>query len=234
LKGYVTASARDGARVEVDIPSAEGSSPLIARWMVGQGRVASFTSDAEARWSPDWIRWPGFDGVWAQIMRWAMRPRLAEELFTWVDESRGQPDLVIEGRLDNPIATLTPAAGGTPVPLSLVQTGPWRWQAALEQLPSGWYQVALTSQQEGLTVTAVRWVQVGTPPSAKELGGQPPLDSVLQRIAQATSGVYQAPDHAFVPPMTDVETTQPVAMWWLPLVIVLLLAEVALRGSTQL
>src|SRR6185295_6203240 len=96
-------------------------------------------------------------------------------------------------------ATLAPAAGGAPLPLPLAQTGQWRWETALEQLPSGWYQLAVTSQQEGATVSATRWIQLGTPPAAREIGGQPPLESLLQRVAQGTGGVYQAPDQAFLP-----------------------------------
>jgi hypothetical protein len=77
-------------------------------------------------------------------------------------------------------------------------------------------------------------VQVGTPPALQELAGQPPRDSFLQHVAQTTGGWYDAPDRALVPATTTVTTTVPRLAWWLSLVIILLIADVALRGSSML
>jgi len=111
-------------------------------------------------------------------------------------------------------------------------------------VPSGWYQLVLESRlpaapaaqagQGTHPVFAKRWVQVGTPPSTNELPGQPPQEALLRQIAQATQGAYQVPDRAFVPLTTTATTFQPLFMWWLPLVIILLLVEVALRGGSML
>ncbi len=237
LRGYVTATAKPGSRVELAVDGGEGPEPLLVRWALGQGRVVSFTSDADARWSPEWIRWPGFEGTWGQVLRWAMRPRMTEELFVWVDESRAVPQLVVEGALKDPRGSLIAAEGGASLPLSLVQTGGWRWQASLEQVPSGWYQVALESSPpepaQG-TLFARRWVQVGTPPASQELPGQPPREPLLRELARATSGAYDAPDRALVPPTTTATVAEPVFLWWLPVVIVALLLDIAARGSSML
>lgn len=245
LRGFFTATAKPEARVDLMVDAGEGEDPLLARWSVGQGRAVVFTSDADTRWSPDWIRWPGFDGWWAQVVRWAMRPRLSEELFVWMDESRGVPQLILEGKLQDPRAELISPSGSEPLALSLVPTGARRWQASLEQVPSGWYQLALTGgvpvQDGSAEVSAAappvftgRWIQVGSPPASAELAGQPPDESMLRQIAQSTSGRYGVPDMAFVPPTTTATTRQPLISLWLPLVILLLLVDIALRGSSML
>lgn len=278
LRGYLTATAKPGARVDLTIDGGNGPDPLLARWTVGRGRVVSFMSDADVRWSPEWIRWPGFEGAWAQIARWAMRPRLTEELFTWIDESQGAPQLVVEGRLHDPRGSLIAsgdagAANPPSIPLSFVQTGQWRWHASLEQIQGGWYQLLLESRipmllaadsadappqqlpgaQRGseaaaapsppptsismdadVPVFAKRWIQVGAPATSLETAGQPADESLLRHIARAGAGAYDMPDRALLPPTTTTTVTKPLASWWLPLAILFLLLEIALRGASML
>jgi len=234
LRGYFTATARGGARVDLTVNGGAGDDPLLARWTLGQGRVVSFTSDADTRWSPAWIRWPGFDATWAQVVRWAMRPRLTEELFAWVDEGQEVPHLIVEGELGDPRGELVGGANGGTVPVSLIQVGPWRWQASLEHIPSGWYQLVLESHQAGGTIFAKRWLHIGAPPTSQEIVGQPPNEALLRQLARVTNGVYDAPDRAFLPPTTTGTTVTPLFTWWLPVVIVLLLVDIALRGSSML
>src|SRR3989338_3731157 len=146
LRGFFTTTAKPEALVDVTVEADAGRDPLLARWAVGQGRVAVFTSDADTRWSPDWIRWPGFDGWWAQVARWAMRPRLSEEPFAGIGESRGGPQLMLEGQLQDPDAELIAPEQTQAQALSLVPTGPRRWQAPLDQVPGGWDQLTMKGQ----------------------------------------------------------------------------------------
>jgi len=233
LRGYLTTTAKPGAQVDLTVQAGETPDPLLARWTLGQGRVVTFTSDADTRWSPDWIRWPGFEGWAAQVVRWAMRPRLSEELFVWVDEHHGTPQLVIEGSLDEPRAELVATSDTTALPLSLIQTQRWRWTAALQGIPSGWYALTLESGRDTARTYARRWVQVGTPPAAHEVPGQAPREAFLRQLADATSGAYGVTDFAFVPPTTTVTTQEPLLTVWLPLVIILFFVDIALRGSTM-
>ncbi len=253
----------------------QAGDPLLARWTFGQGHVVSFTSDADSRWAPEWIRWPGFEGTWAQVVRWMMRPRLTEELFVRVDESQATPQLSLEGTLREPRAELTSAEVRFNIPLSLVQTGNWRWYASLEQVPSGWYQltvesglpdasVALRGESSpigeaqpgpsradgGSTATDTtqsdrtiqnstrlymkRWVRIGTPTVTRETPGQSPRESVLRHIARATDGFYDMPDRALLPATIKTVTREPLLIWWLPLCILMLLIDVALRGNSML
>ncbi len=251
LRGYLTAEAKESARVDLTVTSGEGDlpaapsgmiasaaqagDPLLARWQVGQGRVVTFASDADQRWSPDWIRWPGFEGAWAQIVRWAMRRQPSEEVFVWVDDSQGVPQLVVEGDLRDPRGALVSPGGAATIPLSFMQTGAFRWRAPLAQVPSGWYEASLRAAgSEGQAPSAVRWVRVGTPPAGAEESGQPPRESLLRQIARSTAGAYDTPDLALVPPTAAATSRVPLIAWWLPLVILALLVDVALRGPTML
>ncbi|MBI4597085.1 MAG: VWA domain-containing protein [Candidatus Omnitrophica bacterium] len=253
LRGYLTATAKPEARVDLTINGGEGDlspealakgdDPLLARWMRGKGRVVSFLSDAHSRWSPEWVRWPGYEATWAHIARWAMRPRMSEELFTWVDDTGSAPHLVIEGALTDPKARLLAGDGSGEIPLPLVQHGAWRWQASLEQVPGGWHQLRLDStiaspeaaaEQRQISVETKRWIRVGAPTAEGEITGQPPEERLLRSLSGGTHGVYNAPDRAFVPLTAPVTTTAPMFHWWLPLAIVALLVDIALRGGTML
>ena len=251
LRGFLTTTAKSGSQVDLTVDGGDGPEPLLARWQRGRGRVVSFASDADRRWSPSWVRWPGFEGMWAQVVRWTMRPRMTEELFVWIDESPDVPRLVVEGLLHDPRGELVSADGNTTIPLALIQTGSWRWHASLEQVPSGWYQLALeaklpvekiepmrlgqvaASAHDQPTVFVKRWVQVGTPPTTQEIAGQPPRESLLRHLARATSGAYDTPDLAMLPPTTTT-VTEPLLTWWLPIVIFALLVDIAIRGSSML
>lgn len=234
VRGYLTTTAKPGAEVEVTVSAGEQPDPLVARWLVGQGRVVVFSSDADLRWSPEWIRWPGFEGWWSQVMRWVIRPRLTEELFVRVDQSGATPRLVIEGLLTDPKGTLSAPADPTPRTLSLIRTGPWRWEAPLDGVASGWHELTIESRQDALPTFVKRWVQIGTAPALEELIGQPPRELLLRDVARMTAGLYNVPDHAFVPPTAPVETHESTLVWWLPLVMLLFLVDIALRGSTML
>ena len=250
LRGFLTATAKPGARVDLIVRATDEEYPLLARWQLGQGRVVSWTSDSDTRWSPEWIRWNGFDRTWAEIVRWASRQRLTEELFVSVEQRSGKPLLVLEGDLADPQATIVPAERPEAsmrteppgrMPLSLIQTGPWRWQASLEQVPSGWYQLLVEASSaaqpapatNGQTrAVATRWIRIGTPPADRELPGQPPYEPLLRQVAQATSGMYDMPDQAFLPVTTTVTTAVPAFTWWIPFALLALLGDVALRGSS--
>jgi len=250
LSGYLTATAKPNALVDLVVRADEDISPLLARWSLGQGRVVTFTSDADVRWAPDWVRWPGFEGWWAQTTRWALRERLSEEVLVWVDNEESSPHLMLEGVLRDPRVELLSADGRQPIPVSLVQTGPWRWQATLEGLPGGWYEVGVNASLPESSVSSgpgvahadaghaptftKRWVQVGAPPAQQERQGQLAHEGLLRQLAEATAGAFDAPDRAFLPQATPVATQRPLWPWLLGLVVLLLLIDVALRGPSML
>lgn len=74
LGGYVLTRPR--ARAEMVLAAGDGS-PLYARWQIGLGQVAAWTSDLGSRWGGAWTRWPPHEKLWSQIARATMRRRAA-------------------------------------------------------------------------------------------------------------------------------------------------------------
>jgi uncharacterized membrane protein len=77
LRGY--SMTRPRPQADLILTTGTGD-PLFARWQIGLGQVAAWTSDVKPRWSADWIRWPGFTKFWAQVARTTMRRRAASHL----------------------------------------------------------------------------------------------------------------------------------------------------------
>jgi Mg-chelatase subunit ChlD len=246
VKGYLTATAKPGAAVELEIPrqpapgsGQEHADPLLASWSIGLGQVASFTSDADARWSPEWVRWGDFERVWAQVLRQVMRQRAEEELFVWLDERPGGQALILEGQLSQPDAQVISQDGRLTAPLALVQESRVRWSGQVGSLEPGWYRLVVGSKPDdnGPTSAALikRWVQIGraegTPPEDPSL---PPDLALLAHISHATQGADEAPDLALLPVEEWSTESRSLRPWLLPLAILLLLADVALRGRTLL
>ncbi len=70
LRGYVATKAKPLS--ETILVSDQGE-PLLARWRVGLGQTAAWTSDVKNRWAADWVRWPGYGKFFAQLIRSTMR-----------------------------------------------------------------------------------------------------------------------------------------------------------------
>lgn len=242
VKGYLASTPKPGASVELEFTDERRAAahPLVAHWLVGQGRVAVFTSDADRRWGADWIRWPNFERAWGELLRLTMRPRPSEELFVRVEPHGSGRELVLEGALSDPRVSLVSAGGGQLVPLAVAQHGPFRWRAPADHLADGWYRVVVESRAPGsdpasAPYIARRWVQIGSPRlEQRELPPLPADELLLSRLAEATRGVYDEPDRAFVPATAWVERAWPVRNFALPLMLIFWLMEVALRGRTML
>ena len=81
------------------ILEADRDDPLLVRWQYGLGRAAVFTSDAKNRWAVNWVTWPGFDRLWANIFR-DLLPH-APESETSADFDRASNELVVDYRLSH-------------------------------------------------------------------------------------------------------------------------------------
>ncbi|HXJ23828.1 MAG TPA: VWA domain-containing protein [Polyangia bacterium] len=141
LGGYVTTRRR--AQAETVLTAPDGA-PLLARWPVGLGQVMAWTSDLGARWGAAWTRWPGYDKLWAQLARAAMRRRAtnhfpiavarAGDRVRLVVDAIGPDDRFMRG-LDGELAvTELGGAEGRPQPertVSMSETAPGRYEATV-------------------------------------------------------------------------------------------------------
>ncbi len=68
--GYNRVRLAEGAELLATV----GGDPLIAVTEVGAGRSAVFTSDCSPHWCPtDFINWPGYKTLWANLCAWTGR-----------------------------------------------------------------------------------------------------------------------------------------------------------------
>ncbi|MFO0554544.1 MAG: VWA domain-containing protein [Polyangiaceae bacterium] len=71
LHGYVETQLKPAPAEQ--ILASETGDPILARWHVGLGWTLAWTSDVKARWSVEWLKWPGFEQFWGQLVREHMR-----------------------------------------------------------------------------------------------------------------------------------------------------------------
>jgi uncharacterized membrane protein len=140
LGGYAVTRPRPRAELLLAAPN---GAPLLARWQVGLGQVAAWTSDVEPRWSASWMRWPPFTKFWAQVTRATMRRRaanhfplkatLAGDRVTLSVDAIGPDDRFLSG-LDARVTVTSVAAGGAASPerqVALAETAPGHYEGSL-------------------------------------------------------------------------------------------------------
>ncbi len=91
LRAWADVPARSGAEVWIEREGTDSRQPILAAWQNGLGRVAVFTANA----GEEWQAWRHARRFWAQLVRWAARPRSDDEVVLRVEEVEGQPVLEI-------------------------------------------------------------------------------------------------------------------------------------------
>jgi uncharacterized membrane protein/uncharacterized protein YegL len=186
LKGYVRFLSRPTSDT---ILMADRDDPLLVRWQYGLGRVAVFTSDAKNRWAANWVQWPGFDKLWANIFR-DLLPH-APESETTADFDRASDELVVDYRLSRNVEE--PA-----VMPDIFVLGPDGFHAPLKmgKVAAGHYRGSLgIGQNQGLfrvrpLVDSRAFPEVGfyrQEDEMQEYGNNEPL---LRQIAASTGGRF--------------------------------------------
>ena len=150
LFGYVLTQKREDSSAVYAIDSPTGE-PILAHWNAGLGRVAAFTSDAHNEWARDWLPWPGFAQMWAQMVRTIARPPASRGFDLASDIVGDTLTLRLDARDDDniPIDLLTVPGvvynpDGTRTDITLTQTGPGLYEASAPAPESGAYSAALT------------------------------------------------------------------------------------------
>ena len=226
LRGYVRFESRQTADT---ILEADRNDPLLVRWQYGLGRAAVFTSDAKNRWAVNWVAWPGFDRIWANIFR-DLLPH-APQTETTADFDRASNELIVDYRLSR--AVNDPAS-----PPEIYAMGPNGFQAPLQisKVAAGHYRgrLAIGSNQGLFRIRPVAdsraFPEIGffrQEDEMREFGNNEPL---LRRIAEATGGHFNPqPKQVFDAAGRSVRTTMNLWPALLVLALLLNLAELILR-----
>jgi len=226
LRGYVRFAARPTADT---ILEADRSDPLLVRWQYGLGRAVVFTSDAKNRWALNWVTWPGFDRLWANIFRDLLPHAPASEAAA--DFDRANNELVVDYRLSRNL----PEPPRVP---DIFALGPNGFRSALKvtKVAAGHYRghLAIGTAQGLLRIRPLEdsraFPELGfyrQEDEMQEYGANEPL---LRQVAAATGGRFSpAPAQIFDAAGRTIPSVMQLWPGLLALALLLNLAELVLR-----
>ncbi|HEV8261682.1 MAG TPA: VWA domain-containing protein, partial [Burkholderiales bacterium] len=134
LKGYVTTKPKRFSDVLLE---AKKDLPLLAETHYGLGKTVAFLSDVKNRWAADWLGWPGYARLWAQVVRDSARRDTGEGV-RWGVAREGREAFIHltalgnDGRFRNglwpEVRITTPSGQGSVAALRQVAPGQYRAQ----------------------------------------------------------------------------------------------------------
>ncbi len=151
LKGFVLTTIKDSPLVEVPIrsskPGESENQAVLATWTYGLGRTVAFTSDTGKRWASEWTDWSGYDQLFTQIVRWAMRPNKSDAKYTVASNVGGGKVEVVVNALNqedeflNFLDMQAVAVGPDlkPIPVIMRQAAPGRYVGSFDADKAGSY-----------------------------------------------------------------------------------------------
>jgi Mg-chelatase subunit ChlD len=237
LKGFVLGQPRRFAEVVLE---AKDHQPLLVRSHFGLGKSIAFLSDVKNRWAIDWLAWPGYGKLWAQVVRESIRRDTGEELALRVArEGRSAvvtlTALTADGKYRDDIAPKVrmSAPDGISAVSPLRQIGPGKYLARIPlQASSAGSYMFTPVDTPGLTPQAL--AQAGTRSLfygyADEYRDLFPNIGLLRALCERTGG-------KFAPQMEDVFARQgdaglvsrPLWRYFAAIGLALFLFDVALR-----
>lgn len=234
LRGYVSTKAKDTSEV---VLVSNRNEPLLARWRVGTGQTAVWTSDVKNRWSVDWIRWQGFPKFWAQVVRSTMRHKVATSYDLSASVEGGRAHVVVDAidasedlvnDLDTTLEISDPLGHAEKQTVPMHQTAPGRYEAKLEVEHYGAFVLKAVHRRNG-QVVAESTGAVSLPYPAEYLSTGIETGA-LRQAARATGGDEEiAPDKVFADRGEDIEHVHDLWPWVLLLAAGLLVIDVYLK-----
>ena len=230
LQGYIRFQARPTADT---ILEADQRDPLLVRWQYGLGRAAVFTSDAKNRWALNWVTWPGFDRLWANIFRDLLPHATASE--ATADFDRASNELVVDYHLSASVPE--PAA----VP-DIFAIGPENFRATLKvsKVAAGHFRARVAiGQNQGLfrvrpLADSPAFPEVGFYRQEDEMLEYGNNEQLLRQVASATGGRFQPTPRQVFDPGRSTSSTMDLWPALLALALLLNLAELVMRKSKGL
>lgn len=155
ITGFVLTSVKENPLVEVLLqspqPATEKNSTVLATWTYGAGKAVALTTDAGNRWADRWSSWDGYDKLFSQMVRWAMRPTGDLGNFSVATNvGEGNTQVVItaldgedEFLNDQSMSGTAVAPDMTSVPIRIEQTAPGRYVGNFPSDMAGSYLIVI-------------------------------------------------------------------------------------------
>ena len=219
---------RPGAEIRLYVDIAGRRDPILATWQYELGRVAALPVDFQAG-AAGWPRWQGFARLWTQLLLWAASPALPGERRLVAERDGNRTRIQLNGADDEgaPLVLRLPEIGD----VALSQTGHRTFEAVVSRLAPGRHAAWLrTSRSPEEPMELV----VPAASGSREYRAAAPNRALLEQGAALTGGQVD-PD-----PMTVLAARPgigrrviPLDGVLIPLVLVLVLADVGLRRWPQ-
>ena len=238
LQGYSLTRAKDKAEVPLFTEIQGRPDPILADWRYGLGKVVAYTSDAEARWSSEWINWAKYNKFWSQTVRWAMRDKPKGSYALKIDDSKGERTLIIEsgGELedDAQLQVHIFPPNSDEQELNLKQVAPKRYTASLEGLKPGPYSLDFSRVEGGKVVDRTVKGMLIPPEKAPvpvEDATQGNNTELLEVISQRTKGKFNPKLEDITGNTEVVLLTEDLSKFLIPIAMGLLLGDIAARRT---
>jgi len=224
---------RRGADVRLYVPIGDERDPLLATWQYELGRVAAVPVDFQAGGSA-WPTWDGFGKLWTQLVSWAAPPALVSDHRLEARRQRDGTLLRLTTLVDDagPFALHLPEVGD----FRLRQTAPRTFTATVPSLHAGLHRATLLSGGGGTLVEEPVTLMVpATSEADREYRAGDADVELLTSVATLTGGrVGPKPGTALKVQPGFARAVMPLDWLLVPLALLLLLADVALRRSKAL
>jgi hypothetical protein len=223
---YALTRARTDAEVRLYVERSERRDPILATWQYQLGRVAVLPLDFQGG-AAAWAAWSGFGTLWSQLALWAAPPGLASDRRLEARRVRDgtivRLDTVADD--DGPYALRLPSGDET----ALRRAGRRTFSAVVPNLRAGLQSVLLLGPDPSLP----QQIDLMVPADAggdRELRMRGPNLRLLAQLAALTGGAVDPEPTAVLSARPGVVRERtPLAPVLVPLILVLLLADVALR-----
>jgi len=217
---------KPGAELRLWVDTGERRDPLLATWQYELGRVAAVPLDFQAG-AAAWPTWPGFAKLWSQLASWAARPGLASDRRLEARRLSAGTLVRVETITDEPGPFVLHIAGAGDVVLR--PTARRRFEGVGPTLDAGVHAGTLAA---GDHEEPVELVVPARSASGREYRALGPNAALLERVAALTGGRVGPEPADVVAARAGVRRRAlPLDGVLVPLALVLILADVALRRS---
>jgi uncharacterized membrane protein len=232
LRGFVETLQREAAKTELIVTTEDKAFPLLASWKVDKGRVVSFTSDANGRWSSLWMQWRSINEFWSEIVESTIeqsggaRSNVDFDLRSWVEGG----ELVVDLSLFDDIGGAS--LGGTlarpsqeKVPLAFASLSPGHYQARVPRAAPGKYIAAVTIGNA--TLPEVAW-EISDETFSETPHFKPNMP-LLQQIASRSGGLVNPDKEALTKYLQMATAKKDLSRAFASLALLLFILELLVR-----
>ena len=228
LYGYIATTPKPAAEI---VLASRKLDPVLAAWQFGLGRSVAWTSDASGLWSKAWLRAPGANRFWANVVSWTLPANSKGQLFIGMSSAQGQ------GRIS---VNTPPSLGADPnvtarvldprfhtTTIQLEPSSPGQFGGAFSESVQGAYFVTAEARGIGHAEAGQAGLDVPYSPEYRTTGTNM---SFLRELAAAGGGsIINAPRDAWLGNLPSVLAQYNLTAWLLLLAILLLPIDIGVR-----